>query len=88
MDAVPGMVTGIHFTPTATTQEMRVYLNDPYFNYEVACAELCGRMHFAMKLILVVDEPEEFDRWYNDQKSWVSRNPEDKTVIYKSSVDE
>lgn len=67
MDAVPGMITKIHFTPTTSTKEMREKLNNPTFNYEVACAELCGRMHFAMKLILVVDEPEEFETWANGQ---------------------
>jgi cytochrome c oxidase subunit 2 len=73
MDALPGMSTTLHFTATTTTEEMREELNDPDFNYEVACAELCGRMHFVMKLILIVDEPEEFDRWNSNQKSWVSR---------------
>lgn len=68
MDALPGMVTTTHFTATATTAEMREKLNDPDFNYEIACAELCGRMHFAMKLILVVDEPEAFEAWYASQE--------------------
>jgi cytochrome c oxidase subunit 2 len=74
MDAVPGMTTTTHFTPTATTEEMRVQLKDPDFNYEVACAELCGRMHFAMKLILVVDEPEDFERWSHQQTNLALKN--------------
>lgn len=69
MDALPGMVTTTHFTATATTEQMRDKLGDPDFNYEVACAELCGRMHFAMKLILVVDEPEAFDAWCATQEN-------------------
>ncbi|HEX5170412.1 MAG TPA: cytochrome c oxidase subunit II [Cyclobacteriaceae bacterium] len=72
MDAVPGMHTRMQFTALYSTAEMRELRNDPSFNYEIACAELCGRMHFAMKMILVVDEPEEFDAWYNQQESWVS----------------
>lgn len=68
MDAVPGMITRMHFTPLVTTAEMRAQLNNPDFNYEIACAELCGRMHFGMKMILVVDEPEEYDRWCQEQK--------------------
>jgi cytochrome c oxidase subunit 2 len=71
MDAVPGMFTTMQFTPLYTTDEMRQSRNDPSFNYEIACAELCGRLHFAMKMILVVDEPEEFDRWYSHQQPWV-----------------
>ncbi|HEX8041224.1 MAG TPA: cytochrome c oxidase subunit II [Chryseosolibacter sp.] len=69
MDAVPGMTTTLHFTATATTDEMRARLSDPDFNYEVACAELCGRMHFAMKLILVVDEPEQYEKWALQQET-------------------
>jgi cytochrome c oxidase subunit 2 len=71
MDAVPGMTTQMHFTPTVSTAEMREKLNQPDFDYEIACAELCGRMHFGMKLILVVDEPAEFDKWYASQKPWI-----------------
>ncbi|GAA0195424.1 cytochrome c oxidase subunit II [Fulvivirga kasyanovii] len=76
MDAVPGMITKVNFTATTTTAEMREKLNDPTFNYEVACAELCGRMHFAMKMILVVDTPEEYGEWLKEQKSWLSQHPE------------
>ena len=43
MDAVPGMHTQFKFIATKTTEEMRVELNNPDFNYELACAEICGR---------------------------------------------
>lgn len=76
MDAVPGMMTSTHFTAMATTDEMRAQLRDPGFNYEVACAELCGRMHFAMKLILVVDEPADFERWSLQQEDFTGSNDE------------
>jgi cytochrome c oxidase subunit 2 len=72
MDAVPGMLTYLHFTATTSTDEMRALLHDPEFDYEIGCAELCGRMHFAMKFILVVDEPEAFDSWFKNQKHWIS----------------
>lgn len=67
MDAVPGMVTSVEFIATKSTQEMRKIRKDSTFNYEVACAELCGRLHFAMSLILVVDEDKDFKKWYNSQ---------------------
>jgi len=69
MDAVPGMTTSMHFKALYSTDEMRKKLNDNEFNYEVACAELCGKMHFAMKLILIVDEREQFDTWYASQRN-------------------
>jgi cytochrome c oxidase subunit 2 len=79
MDAVPGMLTHFHLTPTISTREMRQRVGNPYFNYELACAELCGRMHYGMKLIVVVDDPEDFDEWYQNQKSWLSLHPEYKS---------
>ncbi len=74
MDAVPGMPTQFWFTPTKTTEEMRQELGNPEFNYELACTEVCGNGHFAMKFIVVVDEPEEFEKWYSEQESWASKN--------------
>jgi cytochrome c oxidase subunit 2 len=71
MDAVPGMTTTTYFTANHTTNEMRERLKNSNFDYEIGCAELCGRMHFAMKMILVVDEPDDFEKWYRSQKSIV-----------------
>ncbi|MDN5202842.1 cytochrome c oxidase subunit II [Fulvivirgaceae bacterium BMA10] len=76
MDAVPGMPTRFWFTPTKTTEEMRQETNNPEFNYEIACAEICGRGHFSMRLLLVVEEPEVYDKWYAEQQSWLSQNPD------------
>jgi cytochrome c oxidase subunit 2 len=68
MDAVPGMPTKFWFTPTKTTKEMREELGNANFNYEMACAEICGRGHFAMRFVVVVEEPEEFEAWKSEQK--------------------
>ncbi len=76
MDAVPGMPTRFWFVPTKTTAEMRAELNDPEFNYELACTEVCGRGHFSMKMILVVDEPQDYEKWKSEQEPWLSRNPD------------
>jgi cytochrome c oxidase subunit 2 len=76
MDAVPGMPTKFWFVPRTSTQEMREKLNDPEFNYELACTEVCGRGHFAMKFIIVVDEPEDYAKWYASQDPWIKQNPD------------
>jgi cytochrome c oxidase subunit 2 len=73
MDAVPGMPTSFHFIPKYTTQEMRDKSENPNFNYELACAELCGRAHFTMLFIVVVDEQEDFEKWYNQQKPLIEK---------------
>lgn len=76
MDAVPGMPTKFWFVPRTSTQEMREKLNNPEFNYELACTEVCGRGHFAMKFIVVVDEPEDYVKWCASQDSWIKQNPD------------
>jgi cytochrome c oxidase subunit II len=74
MDAVPGMPTTFWFTPTKTTAEMRNDLNNDKFNYELACTEVCGNGHFAMRMVIVVDEPEEFNKWVTEQEPWAKQN--------------
>ncbi|MCC2547053.1 cytochrome c oxidase subunit II [Hymenobacter sp. BT175] len=76
MYAVPGMPTKFWFTPTKTTDEMRAQLGKPDFNYELACNQICGRGHFAMKLNIVVDEPDDYVAWFAQQKSFSEQNPD------------
>jgi cytochrome c oxidase subunit 2 len=76
MDAVPGMPTKFWFIPEKSTADMRAELGNPDFKYEIACTEVCGRSHFAMKLILVVDEPAEYEKWKREQKSLLASNPD------------
>lgn len=76
MDAVPGMPTQFKFIPTKTTEEMRDELKNPNFNYEIACAEVCGQAHFSMKMIVVVEEPEAYERWKQGQEAWLKQNPD------------
>jgi cytochrome c oxidase subunit 2 len=74
MDAVPGMPTSFWFIPNKTTAEMRIETGNPDFNYEIACAEVCGRGHFTMRMLVVVEEPEDYDKWKSEQVSWLSKN--------------
>ncbi|KAA6435943.1 cytochrome c oxidase subunit II [Rufibacter glacialis] len=75
MDAVPGMPTTFWFIPTKTTAEMQSETGNANFQYELACTEVCGRGHFAMKLNMIVDEPEEYQKWVEAQqkKTFVSQ---------------
>jgi cytochrome c oxidase subunit 2 len=76
MDAVPGMPTTFWFTPIYTTDEMKTITGNPNFKYELACTEVCGRGHFGMKFLLVVDEPEDFEKWYSSQEVFLKKNPD------------
>lgn len=74
MDAVPGMPTKFWFIPTKTTETIREELGKPDFNYEIACTEVCGRGHFAMRFVIKVVEPEQYEKWFAEQKTFVSLN--------------
>lgn len=83
MDAVPGMQTHFKFVPTKSTADMRKETSNPNFNYELACAEICGKGHFSMRLVVVVDEPADYEKWKTSQESWLKQNPD-----YKKRVPE
>lgn len=66
-------------------QELRKYpeYNEPYdpadptgpkrwekFDYELACAELCGKGHYSMRRIFRVVSQEEYDAWLKTQESY------------------
>lgn len=68
MDAVPGMPTRFTFTPKYTTQEWRDRTGNQEFEFELACAEVCGRSHFSMKRIIKVVEEEDYIKWVKEQK--------------------
>ena len=76
MDAVPGMPTQFKFKVTKTTEEMRTETGNPNFNYELACTEICGRGHFSMKINVIVEDEETYNRWKASQESWLKQNPD------------
>ncbi len=82
MDAVPGMPTQFWFVPTMSTADMRAELakngkpNADKFDYEMACTEVCGQSHFAMRMKIIVDEPADYAKWVASQKAWSEVNKE------------
>ena len=40
------------------------------FEYELACAELCGKGHYSMRRLVKVVSPEEWEIWNKKQKSY------------------
>jgi cytochrome c oxidase subunit II len=76
MDAVPGMPTRFWFVPNKTTEEMRAELGDEEFEYEIACTEVCGRGHFAMRKVIEVVEPDEYRAWFSEQTPFIKNNPD------------
>jgi len=66
-DAVPGFTIPIWFTPTVTTADMRTRTGNAEFQYEIACAQLCGLGHARMRGVVTVLSGEEFEKWMADQ---------------------
>ena len=62
-DIVPGIVTPAWFVPTVTTEEMRKIKGDDKYNYEIACAQLCGLTHYRMRGFLTIHSPEDYEAW-------------------------
>jgi len=62
-DAVPGLSIPVWFVPAVSTAEMRQRKGDPDFQYEIACAQLCGIGHSQMRGFVTVHAAAEFDAW-------------------------
>lgn len=74
MNVVPGLPTQFAFTPTLTTSEMKAKLNDPKFDYVLLCNKICGSAHYRMKMKVVVDTHEEYEKWLAEQPRLVQKN--------------
>jgi cytochrome c oxidase subunit 2 len=66
-DAIPGLTIPIWFVPTVTTAEMRTRLGKPEFQYEIACAQLCGLGHARMRGFVTVQTAGDFQKWLDEK---------------------
>jgi cytochrome c oxidase subunit 2 len=65
-DAIPGLTIPIWFIPTITTADMRTRTGNSGFQYEIACAQLCGLGHARMRGFVTVQGAEEFQKWMDE----------------------
>jgi cytochrome c oxidase subunit 2 len=76
MDAVPGITTTLWFTPTITSDSMKLITKNPNFVYEIACDQLCGKGHYAMRGTIIVETQAQYDKWMASQSSYyATANP-------------
>ncbi|MFN3360476.1 MAG: cytochrome c oxidase subunit II [Pseudanabaenaceae cyanobacterium] len=54
-DTIPGMTTHLEFTPTRLG------------TFNIICTELCGAYHGGMRAEMVVDTPEDYQKWLAEQ---------------------
>ena len=66
-DAIPGLTIPIWFVPTITTADMRTRTGNAEFQYEIACAQLCGLGHARMRGFVTVLTAEEFQKWLDEK---------------------
>lgn len=74
MDAVPGITSRIWFTPTITTEEMKKISGNKDFVYELSCDQMCGKGHYSMRAVIVVETQAEHDAWMAKQQSYWAQN--------------
>ncbi len=87
MDAVPGTPTSMWFTPKFTTKEMKEKTGNPDFVYELSCDQMCGKGHWSMRGVIVVETQEEFDAWLASKKpQYLVANPDKDPATKKDSV--
>jgi cytochrome c oxidase subunit 2 len=68
MDAVPGTPTTMWFTPIITTKDMQKKTGNPDFVYEISCDQMCGKGHFTMRGVIVVETQKEYNAWMIKQR--------------------
>ncbi|MDX2256424.1 MAG: cytochrome c oxidase subunit II [Pseudanabaenaceae cyanobacterium bins.39] len=59
-DVIPGRETYLEFTPRVVGE------------YPVVCAELCGSYHGGMRTTMVIDTPEDYAKWLQEQQEIAS----------------
>lgn len=75
MNVVPGVPTNFWMKPVITTKDMRDILrqqgraNTADWDYYVYCNKICGSAHYNMKIKMVVETEEEYNKWLSEQKA-------------------
>lgn len=77
MDAVPGIVTTMWFTPLYTTAEMKKITGNPDFVYEISCDQMCGKGHYSMRGTVIVHTEKGYELWLKEQQSYYAQNNAD-----------
>jgi cytochrome c oxidase subunit 2 len=72
LNTVPGMTSFFEFTPTITSADMKVKMNDPKFEYVLLCAKICGAGHYNMQRKVRVVSQEEYNAWISEQDTYVT----------------
>ena len=47
---------------------MKLKTGNPDFTYEISCDQMCGKGHFTMRGVIIVETMEEYKKWLAEQK--------------------
>ncbi|MGY4383685.1 cytochrome c oxidase subunit 2 [Pedobacter sp. UYP24] len=72
LNTVPGMTSYFEFTPTISSADMKLKLNDPKFEYLILCAKICGAGHYNMQRKVRIVSQEEYNAWVKQQAPYVT----------------
>jgi cytochrome c oxidase subunit 2 len=87
INAVPGMMTYFQFTPTVTTEEMRIRMNNPEYNFVMLCNKICGSAHYNMQKNVRVVTEEEYKAWLNEQGFYYNEEVAKEFAHQSSDID-
>ncbi|MDZ4807640.1 MAG: cytochrome c oxidase subunit II, partial [Bacteroidota bacterium] len=60
-----------------TTKQMIEKTGKPEFVYELSCDQMCGKGHYSMRAVVIVETQEEFDAWMASKKpQYIVANPD------------
>ena len=71
MNCVPGMITRFNFIPNKTTKQMQEITGNPDFQYTLLCNKICGAAHYNMKMDIIVESEEDYNKWLSEQKQFL-----------------
>jgi cytochrome c oxidase subunit 2 len=74
LNTVPGMTSYFEFTPTITTTDMQVKVNDPAFKFLFYCSKICGSGHYNMQKVVRVVSQAEYDAWVLKQPKIINND--------------
>lgn len=86
MDAVPGITTKLWFTPIVTTEEMKQKTGNKDFVYELSCDQMCGKGHYSMRAVIIVETQAEHDAWLAKQQSYYAQNHPEEFPVQAAPV--
>jgi cytochrome c oxidase subunit 2 len=76
MDAVPGIITTLWFTPTRVGR------------FDIACAEYCGIGHHTMRGAVFVEDNDTFQNWLSDQPTFAQSSAKQSTGTENKLVEQ